>query len=268
MKKELVIMKLGGSLVTYKNRWMPTINEDNLKRFAKEIAEAYHLKKEKLKLILLHGAGSYGHVLATLYKVLNNDEHERRLLGFAEIQRLQNEFNSIVCAYLQNYNLPAFPVQASASAVLENEKLIHLDIEAIKGLLSVGTIPVLYGVPAFDKVLGGGILSGDEIIRYLAKELKPQRIIHVTDVDGIFDKDPKVYKNAKLIKKITRKNFKKIEKSLSGSKHFDVTGGMWKKVKELFELKNIKAEIINGLREGYIKRALLGEKGLGTIIET
>ncbi|HIQ50249.1 MAG TPA: isopentenyl phosphate kinase family protein [Nanoarchaeota archaeon] len=267
MKKELVIMKLGGSIITYKNRWLPTMNEDNLKRFAKEIAEAYEVKKDKLRLILLHGAGSYGHVLATLYKVIKND-YERKLLGFAEIQRLQNEFNSIVCAYLQNYNLPAFPVQASASAVLENEKLVHFDIEALKGLLSIGAIPVLYGVPAFDKALGGGILSGDEIIIYLAKELKPQRIIHVTDVDGVFDKDPKSHKNAKLIKKITRENFKEIEKSLTGSKHFDVTGGMWKKVKELFKLKNIEAEIINGLKEGYIKRALLGEKGLGTIIKT
>lgn len=268
MKKELVIMKLGGSLVTYKNRWMPTINEDNLKRFAKEIAEAYHMKKEKLNLILLHGAGSYGHVLATLYNALKENEYERKLLGFAEIQRLQNEFNSIVCAYLQNHNLPAFPVQASASAILENEKLVHLDIEAIKGLLSMEAIPVLYGVPAYDKIKGGGILSGDEIIRYLAEKLKPKRIIHVTDVDGIFDKDPKKHKNAKLIKKITRKNIKKIEKSLSGSTHFDVSGGMWRKVKELFELKNIEAEIINGLKEGYVKKALLGKKGLGTLIKT
>ncbi len=268
VKKELIILKLGGSLITYKNRWMPAINEDNLKRFAKEISEAYEKRKNELNLILLHGAGSYGHVLATLYKALKDDAHERKLLGFAEIQRLQNELNAIVCSCLQNYNLPAFPVQASASAVMENETLLHMDVQAIKGLLSTGVIPVLYGVPAYDKALGGGILSGDKIMKYLAKELKPSRVIHVTDVDGVFDKDPKLFADAKLIRKITRDNFEKIEKALSGSVHFDVTGGMWRKVKEIFEVEGIKAEIINGLKKGFVKRALLGEEGLGTVIET
>jgi isopentenyl phosphate kinase len=41
---------------------------------------------------------------------------------------------------------------------------------------------------------------------------------------------------------------------------------MLKKVKELIEVSGIYAEIINGLKEGYIKRALLGERGLGTVI--
>ncbi len=268
MKKELVIMKLGGSLITYKNRWIPAINEDNLKRFAKEIAEAYEQRKNALNLVLLHGAGSYGHVLATLYKALKENYYERRLLGFAEIQRLQNELNAVVCSHLQNYNLPAFPVQASASAVMENETLLHMDVQAIKGLLSIGAIPVLYGVPAYDKALGGGILSGDEIMKYLAKKLKPHKLVHVTDVDGIYDKDPKLFRDAKLIKKITRENFDELEKMLTGSKHFDVTGGMWRKVKEIFKIKGIKAEIINGLRKNYVKRVLLGEEGLGTLIET
>ncbi len=264
---EFIIMKLGGSIITYKNRWMPTLNKDNLKRLAKEIGEAWSERKD-LALILIHGAGSYGHVLATLYKILKENEYERRLLGFAEIQRLQNELNAKVCAELQNYHVPAVPVQASASAVLENEKLVHMDVKAIEGMLHVGLVPVLYGVPAYDKKLGGGILSGDEIMRHLAKHLEPDRLVHVSDVDGIYDKDPKKSKDAKLIKEITRDNLKQVLEVLGGSSYFDVTGGMVRKIEELMELEGIVAEIINGNREGYVRRALLGEVGLGTVIRS
>ncbi len=265
--RDFVIMKLGGSIITYKNRWMPTLHKDNVKRLAKEIGEAWNERKD-LALILIHGAGSYGHVLATLYKALKENEYERKLLGFAEIQRLQNELNAKVCAYLQNHHVPATPVQASASAVLENESLVHMDIEAIKGMVSVGLVPVLYGVPAYDKKLGGGILSGDEIMKYLARKLKPNRLIHASDVDGIYDKDPKKHKDAKLIKEITRENVKEVLDMLSGSAYFDVTGGMVRKIEELMELEGIVAEIINGNRAGYVKRALMGEVGLGTVIKT
>jgi isopentenyl phosphate kinase len=209
--KEFIIMKIGGSLITYKNRWMPTINEDNLKRFSKEIGEALEERKGELSLILLHGAGSYGHVLATLYKALKDTEYDRKLLGFAEIQRLQNELNAIVCSHLQNYNIPAIPVQPSSTAVMKNGKLIHMDLSAIKGMLKIGLVPVLYGVPAYDEGIGGSILSGDEIIKYLAEKLKPDRVIHVTDVDGVYDKDPKTFEDAKLIKEITKENFAEVE---------------------------------------------------------
>ncbi len=270
-KDELIIMKIGGSLITHKNRWLPTLHEDNLKRISKEIHEAFEERKScgsGLKIVLIHGAGSYGHVLATLYKALRDDEYQRKLVGFAEIQRLQNELNALVCANLQNYNLPATPVQASATAILENERLVKMDVSAIRGMLDIGLIPVLYGVPAYDKKLGGGILSGDEIMKYLAIKLGAQRMIHVTDVDGVYDKDPKKHKNARLIKEITPENFSELVDSLSGSTHLDVTGGMFRKVRELMEVKGIEAEIINGMKKGNIKRALMGERGLGTTILT
>ncbi len=258
-------MKIGGSLITYKNRWVPSINEENLKRIGKEIGNALKKRKEELLLILIHGAGSYGHTLATLYNFLK-DKDKKKILGFAEIQRLQNELNTIVCSFLQNYDIPATPLQPSSSAVMNSGKLISLDVSTIKGMLEIGLVPVLYGVPAYDKKLGTSILSGDEIIKYLAKKLRPDRLIHVTDVDGVYDKDPKIYSNAKLIKEINRKNFSQFKEILSTSVHFDVTGGMMKKVKELIELEGITAEIINGLKNGYVERVLLGEIGLGTLI--
>jgi isopentenyl phosphate kinase len=56
---------------------------------------------------------------------------------------------------------------------------------------------------------------------------------------------------------------------LKGSFGIDVTGGMTHKVKMMLELAKlgIESEIINAKEPDLLKRALLGEKGLGTIIK-
>ena len=48
----------------------------------------------------------------------------------------------------------------------------------------------------------------------------------------------------------------------------DVTGGIKGKVEELLELaaQGVHTEILSGLERGYVERALMGERGLGTII--
>ena len=88
-------------------------------------------------------------------------------------------------------------------------------------------------------------------------------------VRGVFTDNPDVNSYAELIKEITPNNIKEIESSLKGSFGIDVTGGMLHKVKMLLELAKlgIESEVINTKESGLLKRSLLGEKGLGTIIK-
>ncbi|MFH1713781.1 MAG: isopentenyl phosphate kinase, partial [Patescibacteria group bacterium] len=189
-------------------------------------------------------------------------------VNFAETQRLQNKLNCIVTEELIKKGLPAFPFQASSSAIMKNGRLIKMDLDVIKGLIKLGVIPVLYGVPAYDKEKGCSILSGDQIAPYLAKNLKIKRIIMAGDTDGVFTANPKKDKNAKQIKIISRKNFKEVKKMIEGSSFIDVTGGMAGKVVELINgaREGISAQIINGTKKNSIKNALSG-KTIGTIIK-
>ena len=57
--------------------------------------------------------------------------------------------------------LPAFPFQASSLAVMNAGRLVRMDTETIKGLVESNMVPVLYGVPAYDKAQKCSILSGD-----------------------------------------------------------------------------------------------------------
>ena len=64
--RELVFVKLGGSLITDKTKPF-TARMDIIKRLAEEIHEA---KGEgKLKLLIGHGGGSFPHVPAKKYQV-------------------------------------------------------------------------------------------------------------------------------------------------------------------------------------------------------
>lgn len=261
--KNLIILKIGGSVITDKFSKKPKINFKNLKRISKEIASAY--KSKKFSLILIHGAGSFGHLIVKKTKIDKGIKNKKQLKAFAETQRLQNELNSIVTKCLINENLPAIPFQPSSSAIMKSKRLVKMDTLAIKGLLEIGMIPVLYGVPAYDKDQKCSILSGDQIAAYLAKKLKAKKIIHGTNVDGIFTDDPSLNPKAKLIPEINSQNLKKVLKLLKGSLATDVTGGMLGKISELLK-SGVEAQIINAQIPGNIKKALKGKR-FGTIIK-
>jgi isopentenyl phosphate kinase len=260
--KDLIVLKIGGSVITDKFSDIPKINSDNLKRISKEIASVYI--KNKMPLIIVHGVGSYGHVIVKRTGIGKGIKTESQLKDFAETQRLQNELNCIVTKYLINEGIPAFPCQASASAAMKSGKLVHMDTSTIEGLVKIGMVPVLYGVPAYDEIQKCSILSGDEIAPYLAVKLNAKKIIHGTNVDGVFTSDPNKSHDVKLISEINSKNIGKVKEWLTGSTATDVTGGMFKKVSELLEI-GIESQIVNALTHGNIVKALNGEK-FGTII--
>lgn len=263
--KELILLKIGGSLITDKAANVPKVNKKNLSRISKEISHGFNPEKQILAII--HGAGSYGHVIVKKTGIQKGVANKEHLLAFAETQRLQNELDSKVCKELIKNKIPAIPLEPTSTAVMDSGRLVSMDTGALEGMLKIGLVPVLYGVPAYDIAQGCSILSGDQIIIYLAKKLQASRIIHATDVDGVYDADPKKDSKAKLIKEINRANFVEILKKISGSSNTDVTGGMLAKVKEVFEISGLSGVIINGNKQNNIKRALLGETGLGTIIK-
>jgi len=152
----------------------------------------------------------------------------------------------------------------TASLVIQKDKVIsNFDLGVIKEAVAQNCIPLLYGDMVFDKNLGMTICSGDAIAPYLTKELHAQKIIFATDVAGIFDKDPYLHKNAKLIEKIKLKEIDGENIELSSSHNIDVTGGLAGKIKNIAlehdaSLQSI--EIFNGLEDKNYGRVLLEKK--------
>jgi isopentenyl phosphate kinase len=113
----------------------------------------------------------------------------------------------------------------------------HADVAAVASLLSSGLLPVLHGDAVLDSSLGCTILSGDTIIRHLAEQLRPQFVVFLTNVEGVYDRPPE-QSGAQLLRIIDVHQDGSWEAAggscsvqLSCSEH-DTTGGIAKKVEE------------------------------------
>jgi len=265
-KKKIIIVKLGGSAITAKDDSKPEVNAANLERLAGEIAEA--LKEDKFSLFIVHGAGPYGHVPAKKYELNSGLKSTKQVIGISDTHHSMEGLNYIVVTALRKEGLPAIALQPSAGGILKNGKLIKFPLDVIKKMLGMGLVPVSYGDVLIDEDKGISILSGDHLVPYLAEKLKADRVILVADVPGVFDKDPKKNPDAKIIKELGRKSVRQI-REIGSAKGTDVTGGMKGKLDELLHLADmdIESEIISGFAPGDLERALLGVRGIGTIIK-
>lgn len=135
-------------------------------------------------------------------------------------------------------------------------------LDNIKLMLENGFVPVLHGDVVMDLELGACVLSGDQIVPYLAKELKIARLGLGSAEEGVLDK------NGKPVPEITPETFENFKHYIRGSESTDVTGGMLGKVQELLELSKtscITSHIFNAGKENNIYRFLDGES-IGTKI--
>lgn len=262
----MIILKLGGSVITRKAAKKPTLNPVNLERIASEIAQA---KVEKL--VIIHGAGSFGHIHARKYEIGSEIKDEEELawkkMGFALTQNTVKNLNHFVCHFLLNHGIPAIAVPPSSFITSNNKRIKSANLAMVEKYLEMGLVPILHGdvVPDENEAIQMAVISGDQLVNYLAANLKPERIILGSDVDGIYNRDPKGDSRAKLLPVV--KSLSDLE-FLEGARTVDVTGGMAGKLKELLELagEGIQSEIINADCEGVLLKALKGEKVKGTLI--
>jgi len=253
-----LIVKLGGSVVTDKRKPF-LVKRKDLKRLAGE------LKAAKGPLIVVHGGGSFGHPLALKYKIADGYTGKNQLMGMSLTHRAMILLNSYVVEALQNADIPAIGVQPSSSTVLINGRIKSMDIGPIRMMLALGLVPVLYGDVVSDVKKGVKILSGDQIVSYLARRLGASKVIVGVDVDGVYADDPKGNKKSEILKKITPDDARLVA-SLGAAGTQDVTGGMRNKVLELLDLARlgIEAEIVNASKPNVLRGAIRGKNVLGT----
>ncbi len=255
----MIILKLGGSLLTNKRRKF-SFRSEVMKRVAREI------KESGARLVIVHGGGSFGHPLAMEYKLANGIVSEEQLHGVALTRAAMTRFNLLVVEALIEAGVNATGVQTSAIAECANAGVKRLDLSTVKGFLELGLTPVLYGDVVLDSMRGVCILSGDTLVAKLAEEFKPERIVLAADVDGVFDRNPEE-PGAELIPEINPENYAKVLEAVASGD--DATGGMRRKINELVAPARLGYDsiIINALVEDRLKKALLGEPVKCTVIK-
>ena len=283
MIKETIFLKLGGSLITDKDKpYTPRLNK--LKDLALEIKTVLDSNPE-LILILGHGSGSFGHTAAKKYGTrdgapLAPTERSPHFLrkwgeteggkeywkGFAEVRFQAAELTRYVMQTLLEAGVPSIPFSPSASMVSFNRKVTSHNILAIRKSLAAHLLPVVHGDVAFDEALGGTILSTEDVFAFLAEHLPPTRILLAGIEAGVWEDFPA---RTRLVKQIQLSDYEKMKAGIGGSASTDVTGGMKAKVEEMFGLiqknKGLTTQIFSAEENGLLFRALNGEN-VGTLL--
>ncbi len=171
----LYFIKLGGSLITNKNK-PHTARTRVIARLAAEMAEARRVDPD-LQMVVGHGSGSFGHVAGNKYHTRQGVHTPAEWLGFSEVWQAARALNQIVAEALYKAGLPVIAFPPSAALLAQNGQVTRWDIQPIRAALSAGLVPLVNGDVAFDTLLGGTILSTEDLFVYLARLLRPQRIL-------------------------------------------------------------------------------------------
>ncbi|KAG5918548.1 hypothetical protein E4U42_006818 [Claviceps africana] len=245
-----LVVKLGGAAITDKSK-ADTLS-DNLNTLVDTIARVYRteLRPRGSGIVLIHGAGSFGHPPAKKFRVKTGWEttrpattgadgqdddddddvdgetgHERKRRPAQQHQQ-QRENPDVVkygmaltrqrVLHLHHHllrrihdrtQLPVLSISTydtveTHEGQLTPESSARL-VSRVRRLLAQGFIPLLFGDAVFDLAWGATILSGDALMHALATELREvHRCVFVTDVAGIYTRDPKRFADATLVRRL------------------------------------------------------------------
>ncbi|UCH71509.1 MAG: isopentenyl phosphate kinase family protein [Thermoplasmatales archaeon] len=255
----MFILKIGGSVITDKTK-PQSFKQKIMDNLAKEI------KKANKEIILVHGAGSFGHILAKQYNLNEGYSRQDQIKGFSLTHEKVQLLNSLVLKSLHNNSIHAVSISPHSILKLNNHKLEQIDCKIFKEYLEKNFTPVTFGDVVLDKKLGFSICSGDLLASALAKHFTPEKVIFVLDEDGLYESNPKINKDADFIPSATIGDLEKLR--TSADEHVDVTGGMAGKLQTIKNIANIGVDtvLLNGNKPNRLYKVLIGEDTRSTII--
>jgi isopentenyl phosphate kinase len=255
----MMLVKLGGSVITDKTNYL-AYREDVLSRLVAEIVAA------RKDIILVHGAGSFGHVLASEHRLQGGYTGDSQIPAAAKVMEDVRDLNLRVMRTLNAGGLPSASLPPSAVASLRSGELDILDVGMFRRYLDLGMCPVTFGDVALDSERRFGICSGDQLMERLAHEFRPQRVIFVSDIDGVFTADPTTDPDATLIETVDRETLDSLPRT---HRCADVTGSIFGKIETMMRIASWggDAVVLNGNAPGRLGAALRGEAVVGSKVK-
>ncbi|MGI0139895.1 MAG: isopentenyl phosphate kinase [Thermoplasmata archaeon] len=255
----LAVIKLGGSVITRK-REIEKLRPKVLARLSEELAAV-----KSHRVILLHGAGGFGHPGAVRFGLASPPAPEisaaARARGAAivsaEVRRLHLAvLRSLVAAGARPWSVPMSTHTVQAAGELET-----IDLAPFSAALRSGWMPVSFGDVTHDRAWGSSILSADMIALRLAESLHPDRVVFVSDVPGVYA--PRTAGRRSVLGAITDEVYRSLDAEPGAP---DVTGGIRGKVGVMRAIARfgVNAGLISGLSDGALSRALTGAMNDGS----
>jgi isopentenyl phosphate kinase len=248
----MIFLKLGGSLITDKVD-TEQARYEVIRRIAQEIYQA-RSALPRLKLLIGHGSGSFGHRAAQQHGTHLGAQTAGDWQGFTQVWAAANRLHRIFIDAMREAGLPALSFPPSSSVITVDGQIVELAEQPIRAALENGLLPIVYGDVAFDRVQGSSIVSTEQVLAFLAKDLHPDRLLLAGKAPGVLSASGAVLPELDA-EKLAEIRFYEPDGS-------DVTGGMAAKVKQAHELASespdLEILIFGAEQPGTLRDVLLG----------
>ena len=233
---KIIVIKIGSSLIVNDKR---NIRKKWLLSFANDIKQL----RSKNKKIIIVSSGA----IALGCKKINYKKRNLKLDKSQAIASVgQIELINLFSKIFSKLKINISQILLTLDDTEERRRSINAK-RTFENLFQLGYIPI---VNENDTIATSEIKYGDNdrLASRVAQITNADTLILLSDVDGLFDKNPKIHKNAKLIKKISdlNKDIKNIK--LKGMTEFG-SGGMNTKIEaaKICNLAGCNMIIANGL---------------------
>ena len=252
-----IVIKMGGSVLSNKDL------------FYNLIQDIVILKKLGLSIFLIHGGGSKISKKLDDLNIKSNFINGLRVTDDKTINIVEDvlvNFNKEIVNALKNHSCVAKKITSKENNVIivkpENDtlgfvgKATKINTNTLTKIVKANEVPVIASL-GLDENNQTFNINADSVAGAIAKELKARRLLMLSDVEGVLNKDKK------LIPEINSDQAKQM--IADGA----ISGGMIPKIDNCLDVaKNgVKAVcIIDGRKNHSILFELLSDKGSGTLI--
>jgi len=254
---EFIVIKCGGSILIDPNLFNIFIHDVSI------------LKKLGLSPIIIHGGGKRINNKLNELNIKSNFIKGLRVTDIKTLNVVQDilvEFNKEIVNALKKKSCGAKKITSREYNIItvkpESKELgfvgipAQIKIDVLKQIVQANEIPVIapLGLSEDNQVFN---INADSVAGSIAKKLKARRLLMMSDVEGVLDKDKKL---------ITEINSTKAQHMINEE---IISGGMIPKINNCLDVASNGVKgvvIIDGRKNHSILFELLSDKGAGTLI--
>lgn len=242
--EDLDVVKIGGSVLFDKKGEFRTNTIDNI------FKKLSSYSKDK---IIVTGCGELLHNFATKYELINTPKVynlEERAKGAKEMKKVVLDrvldLEEMAKPYMKVLSfIPSDLFEKESHGRKDSHEIVEFKKDFLDGTLELGT-PLVSGGIVPDRTLGYSTISSDTIAAYLGTVYNANRILLLTDVDGVYEP----------------KSREELLREVRASDYANFEGGMKNKLRRVkFATSKRKIYIANGNNIKNLEKILSEDKG-------
>jgi len=246
-----IVIKIGTNLLTEK---LCGLRTDFINQIAKQISTL----KKKGNEVLIVTSGAIGAGCLELGVKKSREIEVRQALAAVGQSTVMRAYHDA----FSKFKVKVAQVLLTYEDFSNRKKYLNLR-KALSKLLSLGVIPVINenDTISVDEI-GATFGDNDKLSALVAAKMNADLLVMLSDIDGLYDKNPKTNKDAKLIRNVSNVT-KDIERAAGKSGSAFAIGGMVTKIKaaKIAMDSGCNVVICNGKKKNVLAKAISCKEG-------